>query len=74
MTEISIRDCTAEGSLAYYTIKVKDFIYDGYASTLEGAFEIVGYHREGTFKCGCVSIINPVIYFDCVVCQRTFGS
>jgi hypothetical protein len=38
MTEISIRDLTAEGSLAYYTIKVDDWIYDGYATTLEGAF------------------------------------
>ena len=50
MTEISIRDCTAEGSLAYYTIKVKDFIYDGYASTLEGAFEMISHNLKYDYR------------------------
>ena len=50
MTEISIRDCTAEGSLAYYTIKVKDFIYDGYASTLEGAFTMISHNLKYDYR------------------------
>ena len=50
MTEISVRDCTAEGSLAYYTIKVKDFIYDGYASTLEGAFEMISHNLKYDYR------------------------
>ena len=50
MTEISIRDLTAEGSLAYYTIKVKDFIYDGYASTLEGAFEMISHNLKYDYR------------------------
>jgi len=49
-TEISIRDLTAEGSLAYYTIKVKDFIYDGYASTLEGAFEMISHNLKYDYR------------------------
>ena len=44
MTEISIRDYTTEGSLAYYTIQKGDWIYDGYASTLEGAFEMINHN------------------------------
>ena len=43
MTEITIRDYTTEGSLAYYTIEKGKWIYDGYASTLDGAFE-AGYN------------------------------
>ena len=50
MTEISIRDCTTEGSLAYYTIKVKDFIYDGYASTLEGAFTMISHNLKYDYR------------------------
>jgi hypothetical protein len=50
MTEITIRDLTAEGSLAYYTIKVKDFIYDGYASTLEGAFEMISHNLKYDYR------------------------
>jgi hypothetical protein len=50
MTEVSIRDLTAEGSLAYYTIKVKDFIYDGYASTLEGAFEMISHNLKYDYR------------------------
>jgi hypothetical protein len=44
MTEITIRDYTTEGSLAYYTIKVNDWIYDGYATTLDGAFEMITHN------------------------------
>ena len=50
MTEISVRDCTAEGSLAYYTIKVKDFIYDGYATTLEGAFTMIAHNLKYDYR------------------------
>ena len=50
MTEITIRDLTAEGSLAYYTIKVKDFIYDGYASTLEGAFTMISHNLKYDYR------------------------
>jgi hypothetical protein len=50
MTEITIRDLTAEGSLAYYTIKVKDFIYDGYASTLEGAFTMIAHNLKYDYR------------------------
>ena len=50
MIEISVRDCTAEGSLAYYTIKIKDFIYDGYASTLEGAFEMISHNLKYDYR------------------------
>jgi hypothetical protein len=50
MTEITIRDLTAEGSLAYYTIKVEDFIYDGYASTLEGAFEMISHNLKYDYR------------------------
>ena len=49
-TEISIRDLTAEGSLAYYTIKVDDWIYDGYASTLEGAFEMISHNLKYDYR------------------------
>ena len=50
MTEVTIRDFTAEGSLAYYTIKVKDFIYDGYASTLEGAFTMISHNLKYDYR------------------------
>jgi hypothetical protein len=50
MTEISIRDLTAEGSLAYYTIKVDDWIYDGYASTLEVAFEMISHNLKYDYR------------------------
>ena len=49
-TEISIRDLTAEGSLAYYTIKVDDWIYDGYATTLEGAFECISHNLKYDYR------------------------
>jgi hypothetical protein len=44
MTEITIRDYTTEGSLAYYTIKVNDWIYDGHATTLDGAFKMITHN------------------------------
>lgn len=46
MTELSIRDYTAEGSLAYYTIQIDEWIYDGYTSTLDGAFEMIKHNLE----------------------------
>jgi hypothetical protein len=46
MTEINIRDYTSEGSLAYYTIEKGEWIYDGYASTLDGAFEMIKKNLE----------------------------
>ena len=49
-TEISIRDCTAEGSLAYYTIVVGDWVYDGYATTLEGAFECITHNLKYDYR------------------------
>ena len=50
MTEITIRDLTTKGSLAYYTIKVNDWIYDGYASTLEGAFEMITHNLKYDYR------------------------
>ena len=50
MIEVTIRDLTAEGSLAYYTIKVKDFIYDGYATTLEGAFKCISHNLKYDYR------------------------
>ena len=50
MTEITIRDLTAEGSLAYYTIKVDDWIYDGYATTLEGAFTMIAHNLKYDYR------------------------
>ena len=49
-TEISIRDLTAEGSLAYYTIKVDDWIYDGYATTLDGVFEMITHNLKYDYR------------------------
>ena len=51
MTEISIRDLTSEGSLAYYTITVttsdgNDWIYDGHATSLDGAFQCIAHNLE----------------------------
>jgi hypothetical protein len=44
MTEITIRDYTPEGSLTYYTIKVNEWIYDGHATTLDGAFKMITHN------------------------------
>ena len=49
-TEISIRDLTAEGSLAYYTIVVGDWVYDGYATTLEGAFTMISHNLKYDYR------------------------
>lgn len=46
MTEISIRDYTTEGSLAYYTIQVGDWIYDGHATTLDGVFKMITHNLK----------------------------
>ena len=50
MTEISIRDYTAEGSLAYYTIQVGDWIYDGHATTLDGAFKMITHNLKWDYR------------------------
>jgi hypothetical protein len=50
MTEISIRDYTAEGSLAYYTIQVGDWIYDGHATTLDGAFKMIIHDLKWSYR------------------------
>jgi len=50
MTEITIRDYTTEGSLAYYTIKVNDWIYDGYATTLDGAFKMITHNLKWSYR------------------------
>ena len=51
MTEISIRDHTADGSLVYYTITVTtdngtDWIYDGHATSLDGAFQCIAHNLK----------------------------
>lgn len=51
MTEISIRDLTSEGSLVYYTIIVTtsdggDWIYDGHATSLDGAFQCIAHNLK----------------------------
>jgi len=50
MTEITIRDYTTEGSLAYYTIKVNDWIYDGHATTLDGAFKMIKHNLKWDYR------------------------
>ena len=50
MIEISVRDCTAEGSLAYYTIKVGDWEMDDHATTLEGAFECITHNLKYDYR------------------------
>ena len=50
MTEISIRDYTTEGSLAYYTIQVGDWIYDGHATTLDGAFKMITHNLKFDYE------------------------
>lgn len=55
MTEISIRDLTSEGSLAYYTIIVtksngNDWIYDGYATSLDGAFQCIDHNLKWDYR------------------------
>jgi len=50
MTEISIRDCTKEGSLVYYSIKVGDWeVYD-HATTLDGAFKMITHNLKWNYR------------------------
>ena len=50
MTEISIRDYTAEGSLVYYSIKVGDWEMDDYATTLNGAFKMITHNLKWDYR------------------------
>ena len=50
MTEISIRDYTTEGSLVYYTIQVGEWIYDGHATTLDGAFKLIKHNLKCDYR------------------------
>ena len=50
MTEITIRDYTTEGSLAYYTIKVGDWEMDDHATTLEGAFKCITHNLKWSYR------------------------
>ena len=50
MTEITIRDLTFEGSLAYYTIVVGDWTYDGHATTLDGAFKMITHNLKWDYR------------------------
>ena len=50
MTEISIKDYTVEGSLAYYSIKVGDWEYEDHATTLEGAFTLIKNHLKWDYR------------------------
>ena len=50
MTEINIKDYTAEGSLGYYSIKVGDWEMDDHATTLEGAFTLIKHHLKWDYR------------------------
>ena len=50
MTEITIRDYTTEGSLAYYSIKVSDWEMDDHATTLEGAFKCITHNLKWDYR------------------------
>ena len=55
MTEITIRDYSAEGSLVYYTITVTtskgdDWIYDGDATSLEGAYKMITHNLKWDYR------------------------
>ena len=50
MTEITINDYTAENSLVYYSIKVNDWIYDGHATTLDGAITLIKNHLKWDYR------------------------
>jgi len=50
MTEITINDYTAEGSLVYYSIKVGDWEMDDHATTLEGAFTLIKNHLKWDYR------------------------
>ena len=50
MTEITIRDYTAENSLVYYSIKVGDWEMDDHTTTLEGAFTLIKNHLKWDYR------------------------
>ena len=50
MTEISIRDYTAENSLVYYSIKVGDWEMDDHATTLDGAFKCITHNLKWDYR------------------------
>jgi hypothetical protein len=50
MTEITINDYTAEGSLVYYSIKVGDWEMDDHATTLDGAFTLIKHHLKWDYR------------------------
>ena len=50
MTEITIKDYTAENSLVYYSIKVGDWEMDDHATTLEGAFTLIKNHLKWDYR------------------------
>ena len=55
MTEITIRDYSAEGSLVYYTITVTTndghpWIYDGDATSLEGAYKMITHNLKWDYR------------------------
>jgi hypothetical protein len=50
MTEISIRDFTAEGSLVYYSIKVGDWEMDDHTTTLNGAFKMITHNLKWDYR------------------------
>lgn len=49
-TQISIRNYSAEGSLVYYTIQVGEWIYDGHATTLDGAFKMIKHNLKWDYR------------------------
>ena len=50
MTEISIKDYTAENSLVYYSIKVGDWEMDDHATTLDGAFKCIKHNLKWSYR------------------------
>ena len=50
MTEITIKDYTAENSVVYYSIKVGDWEMDDHATTLEGAFTLIKNHLKWDYR------------------------
>ncbi len=50
MTEITIRDYTAENSLVYYSIKVGDWEIEDCADTLDGAFKCITHNLKWDYR------------------------
>ena len=50
MTEITIRDMTAEDSLVYYSVKVGDWEYEDHATTLDGAFKCITHNLKWSYR------------------------